>query len=280
MPGNKNTLLALNKQSIAIIRSNKKLLVFPIINYILTISLLLIAMRSLVKIEAAAWQTRHVDTKTYLVFFSIIIAYFFLFHLINTLFTAALMQCALKHIEKKSYTLRTGFRTMFKNAIPLILWKIIMTTIGPVIRFIEYWEDDWSKTSKIATNLLSTLPWMSATIIIIPVLISENLGPIRSIKRSAQLILEHWGEKAYFQSRISFTLGLIRILAFLPLIIALFIGGKIDLITASAISMILFLSVSIIHAASQIILISALYLYAINRNTSAYFDVDLLRNAL
>lgn len=280
MLNNKNIMLTLNKQSMEIIQRNKKLLVFPVINSIFTLCLFLIAFIPLVKMEAAAWETNYVSGKTYLIFFVIIIGYFFVFHLANIAFNAALTICALKYLEKKPYTIAAGFKAIGKNALRIFYWEIIMTTIGPAIRLMEYWQDNWSSTSKIAKQYLSQLPFMTGTLFILPVLVAENLGPFRSIQRSSQLIVARWGSAAAFRNRISFKLGLMRALSLLPLLIALIIGGKIVMLASSLLSLFLFSSASALYSASQIILINALYLYAIDTDTAAHFDVELLKNAL
>ena len=151
-------------------------------------------------------------------------------------------------------------------------------TAGVVIQFLEYWYDDWSKTA-FAEKKLSGLFWRISCALVLPVMVFENSGPIQSIKRSAFLIHNTWGMVRTPRVGISAVIVPIQLLMLIPLLIALFIGGKTILIIGAIVTGILILISGMLSTTTQTILLGALYLFSIGKNMAPHFDSELLQKA-
>ena len=55
------------------------------------------------------------------------------------------------------------------------------------------------------------LAWTVATFLVVPVLVSENVGPVDAVKRSAELLKRTWGENVVGNVGIGFVCGLIAL---------------------------------------------------------------------
>lgn len=278
MPSRFQTGLQLAKQSLVIIQENKKLLIFPAISSILTTAIFIFAIEPIYKLEDQAWRAKQVSHETIYIAFAAILIGFILINMILLTFNTAMTACVMKHIQKEPYRIRFAFKIMITHAWKLYCYKIVMTTAAPVIRFLEYWYDGWFETP-FATKFLSRLNIMTGIILVLPVIVDENCGPIDAIKRSAFLIENNWGTNLISRVGIAGAMIIIHILSLIPIIAAVLIGGKINLIIGGVLTMILFLTASTMNSATQIVLTSALYLFAIGKDVSHYFDHNLLRVA-
>ncbi|PIZ03496.1 MAG: hypothetical protein COY58_09005 [Gammaproteobacteria bacterium CG_4_10_14_0_8_um_filter_38_16] len=271
--------LLLAKQSIVIIRENKKLLIFPASSNILSVAILFVGLIPVYKMEVVVWEiTASANEKNILIAFAALLITFMLINWIALIFNAALTLCAIKHIQKENSPLRLGFQIMIKQALRLYFLKVIMTTAAPIIQLFEYWYDGWYETA-FAIRFLSGLNVLTAIKLVLPVMVNENCKPIAAIKRSSLLIKNTWGTTVTPRIGITVIMLTIHILSLIPAIIAVIIGGKICIVIGAILSTILFLAASTLHSAIQVILTGALYLFAIDKDTTHYYNSAALKAA-
>lgn len=273
------TGILLAKQSLAILKQKKSLIIFPLLSTIVILAVFIAGLTSLFKIEATAWvNPKAVSKATVIIFYLIFLALFFVVHLLTILFNAGLITCTTKQITGEPYTISSGFKTVCFRFPMLYLWASLMTTFGGFVRIAEYWSDRWP-ASKMATDLLAGLPWLMATLLMTPIVAIEKINPWRAIKRSAHLFKNTWGTSVVSNIGIEKITLPLRVISFIPLIIAMIIGSKTLLIVCGIITAILFFSISTAALALQSTLISALYLYANGIDVASFYDVELLKNA-
>ncbi len=272
------TSLMLIKQSMAIIRQRLSLLIFPCVSTILILVCIALISMPLVEKETIALKTNYISGMNYFIFLAAVLFLFALINMISLLFNAALTTCALKHMKHESYTVMDGFKAAFARLGKLFLWKIFMDTAGIIIRFLEYWMDSWP-TFYIAKHILQNVKLRIAIFFVTPILMTEKLSLLSTVKRSAYLIKNNWGASQQYNVNIGIILFALNIISLLPALVAFLMGGKIIIIIGSTISTILLLSMSIIHSASHDILGAGLYLYANGVEMSEFYDTQLLRNA-
>lgn len=268
-------------QSFAILRANKKLLLFSGIAALLQIAASLLIFLPLSHHEdflLHAAQPQMANLKLALIIFAVILLLFLILHMITFSFNAAILACSMKYLQNEPYQLRQGFKTLLKKLWPLLCFKVTADTAGVVIQFLEYWHDDWLKTAFVEKQL-SGLFWRISCALVLPVMVFENSGPIQSIKRSAFLIRNAWGMVLTPRVGISAVIVPIQLLMLIPLLIAFLIGGKIILIVGAIITGIFILIVGMLSTTTQTILLGALYLFAIGKNVGPYFDSELLQKA-
>lgn len=268
------------QQSIAIVRQKKNLMIFPTISTILIMATFVIGLTPLFQIEATAWSHGgYVSGRTFVIFIAILLVLFSIVGLLTLLFNAALTTCALKHIQQEPYTLSMGFKIMLSRFWKIFLIKGLYDGIAIYVKFMRYWVDDWSKSS-MSMNLVSGLPWNDAVLLIIPLLVAENTGFLQTLKRSAELVKNKWGADVTLRSNLfSRMLSLIGVFALAPLVIGIIVGGNTAIIIGAVITVLISTIKTIVHSTTQVILNCALYLYAIDVDTSAFFDTELLKKS-
>lgn len=270
----------LTKQSLAIIKQNKSLFIFPVLASILTIATFVIGLIPLFQIEAAAWRNQgYVSAKTFAIFIIILLAMFLIVGLLTLLFNAALTACVLKHIRQESYTVSLGFKTIFKLFFKIFMIKVFYDGIAVFVKFMRYWVDHWS-ASPLSMKLVSGLPWNDAVILLTPVLVSENTTFLQTLERSAYLVKNKWGhdvtKRGDFFARVLSVMGL---LGFIPIITGIIIGGTTAITIGATLTAIVMIIKTIIQSATQVITSCALYFYAADMNVSLFFDEALLQKA-
>lgn len=268
------------KRSLDIIRKNKRFLILPAINLMISIGLFALIFTPLIQFEKSLWENGgHPSIQTILVFFIVFLIYLTISNLIALLFHIAQSGYAINFINNEPCTLGHCFKRALKNTKQIYYYKLLCDSFFPMIRLLEYWMDNWPNT-KFATDTLSGLHVRVAIYLVIPILSSEKTSAFKALKHSAQCIKNTWGVSLRPRMTASATIIWLHLLSLIPALIALIIGGKIIIITGSVISVILFLCTSMLYTTAHIILASVLYLFAMgNKNTARFYDDALLKKA-
>jgi hypothetical protein len=88
-------------------------------------------------------------------------------------------------------TLSDGLRRATARVESILLWSLISATVGRIVDAVES-RVGWA--GKLIAAFLG-LGWSMATFLIVPVLVMEEQSVIDSIKRSASLLRQTWGEQ-------------------------------------------------------------------------------------
>ncbi len=92
--------------------------------------------------------------------------------------------------------------------LPMLLgWSLLAATVGFVIRLLE---ERLPLAGRIAAFIVG-VAWSLATVLVIPVLVIENVGPITALRRSGSLFRARWGEQVAGQTAIGLPLFLISL---------------------------------------------------------------------
>jgi hypothetical protein len=156
-------------------------------------------------------------------------------------------------------------------------WALLSALIGMVIQAIE---ERVGFIGKLVVGFIG-IGWAIASYFVIPTIVTENVGPIQALKRSASLIKKTWGETLTVQ------VGLSVVVFAAGLVSAALIAGGGALMAESpvlggsvmALGFVWIFAAVVIGATLQAILTAALYLYASDGQVPRNFDNDLLRNA-
>lgn len=98
----------------------------------------------------------------------------------------------------------------------ILLWSLVATTVGLILRAL-------SQQKNIGTTIVSALAgfaWAIATFFVLPVIIVEGRGPIKSISRSSELMKATWGSVL----RTNIRYGITVVFIVLGLFAAMFAG--------------------------------------------------------
>lgn len=271
---------ALMKASAAVLRSDKSLLVFPLLSGLCT---LLVAASFLVPVgmamvgqqQAGEQIGRHMSAGTYLLMFCFYLVQYF----VIIFFQTALTGVALMHLRGEPASVGAGF-ALARARLPQILgYALIAATVGLLLRMVQ---ERLGLIGRLAAGFIG-LAWTVATFLVVPVLASEGVGPVDAVKRSVELLKRSWGENLIGNGGIGVVFGLLMVLA--VLLGAALIGGAVVLQSAAAIvlaAVVVVLGLTLlglVQASLQGIYSAALYRYAEAGEASVGFDQALLQQA-
>jgi hypothetical protein len=255
-------------QSFSVLRKDKKLIVFPILSGLsaLAVAAAYFIPLSRLGILRSYVEGEHVDPTTY--------AWIFLWYCTNyfvmILFNCALAACAQIRFSGGEPTLADGMGKAASKLPNILLWAIISSTVGTILRIIEE-RSEW--LGKIVSALLG-VAWALATYLIVPVLVFEDEDVFNSIKRSGQLLRKTWGE----QITSGLGLGLPFLLLSIPGILIGFIGIHYHPLGLAA-GVLYFLLLAAVMSAVKGIFAVALYRYATQGEAPAGFSPLILNGA-
>lgn len=262
-------------QSLRVVRNQKKLIILPLFSSILIILLLSFIITPIIDYEKAQ-IVLHKSQIYFIVSAYIITALcLFLIHQITIHFNAALIYCVNEYFTGQPISLKKGIKAANKHFIQLYNWNSYSGTIGILIHLSQYFLHGTNFYKK----LLQNLAWRIATYLVIPIIMTHQLGPVKSIKLSAQLIQRTWGTELKTNFGFIPLLLLARFITLIPAIIGLIQGTHQSLLIGISASIILIIVVSTISSASITILARVLYNYATEEKVAPEFNEELIKKA-
>lgn len=203
----------LTKESWAIVRADRSLIVFPIISAIagiLTIAVFFGLGAGVITASDAEW--------TGIPFF---VAGLYLVIVVGVFSSVALAACASKALDGQDTTVGEGISAARGKLGLIFAWAAVSLFVGTVIALLQAFLEEvaGSLVSSIVGGL-ANVGWSIATYFVIPVIALEGLGPKAALKRSVGVIKERWGEGVVGTGAI----GLVFMIAFLPAVLIVFLG--------------------------------------------------------
>lgn len=265
------------KASWAVLRSDRELIVFPIVSMI---GMVIVTIAFLIPSLVAGlfdYGTRGQDgTATAIVgFLFYVVIYTVIFYA-----NSALVGAALIRLDGDDPTLRDGFRIASERAGSILGYAVIAATVGMILNALS------RRAGIIGQIVISIIgfAWNVATFLVVPVLVVEGLGPLDAIKRSAALLKSTWGEQLVG----NFSLG--AVFGLLMVGVIFIVGAPLIALGASAnspalialgivVAVLLLIALGIISSTLQGIFTAALYRYATGGSAGSFFSDDLVQNA-
>ena len=120
-------------------------------------------------------------------------------------FQTALVGAAMIRLDGGDPTLRDGLRMATSRLPAIIGYALIAATVGMVLRWIS------ERAGIVGVIIIGIIgfAWNIATFLVVPVLVTENVGPIEAIKRSGGLLRRTWGEQLIGVGGIGIVFGLL-----------------------------------------------------------------------
>jgi hypothetical protein len=268
------------KQSFAILRSDKQLMLFPVLSAIsclfVTIligtggTLLLLPARAAALASGERFNPNQ-SPVFMLAMFTLYVANYF----VIVFFNVALVGVANSRLMGGTWTFRDGLELAWARKGTILQWALVAATVGMILKTVE---ERLGVIGRLIMRIIG-VAWALACYFVVPVLAFEDLTPIEAVKRSSRLFKDTWGEKVTG----GFSLSLISMLLMLPgiglWIASMMIGG----IAAGAVGFLLMilyiLMLSVFMSAVQGVFNAALYRYACFKQVPPAFDHDLVAAA-
>ncbi|HJR73810.1 MAG TPA: DUF6159 family protein [Luteimonas sp.] len=254
------------KASAAVLRSDKELMLFPLISGVATLVVLatfLVPMFALRIFEGG-------DVRVGGAIFGFL--FYFCQYSVIIFFNCALVGAAMIRLDGGDPTLADGFAAA-KARIPSILgYAAIAATVGVLLQALK------SRDNNFIVRLIGSglgAAWTLATFLVVPVLVSRNVGPIDALKQSVSLLKKTWGENAIGNVGIGAAFGLITFVVILVGFGLAFAAAQVSVglaIAVAAVFLIGVLLLGVYQAALSGIYSAALYRYAVSHETPAAFQ--------
>jgi Family of unknown function (DUF6159) len=257
----------LTKTSWGVLRSDRSLAVFPVLGGLT--ALLLAAAFGL-----PAWVLFDDDQDVAGVILAVVGIYALTFA--GVFFNVALAAAAAQVLDGEDATVASGVAVAKRRLGAIAGWAALVASVNIVIRGLQ------ERAGPIADVLLGGLAvaWNLVTFLAVPVLTLEGTGPIETLKRSAHIFRERWGEQITGQVSIG---GIVVLAAIVPVLVLGLIGYAVGgagggVLIAIAVA-VLIVAAIISTALSQIFAV-ALYRFAVGRGATGAFTQDELASAV
>jgi hypothetical protein len=196
----------LTKESWAVVRRDRSLVVFPVVA---VISALIVAV---IFVGGGAALYDSSDSEPLLIAVGVVGAYLLI--AVSIFFNVALSACASRSLEGHDTTPGEGFAAARERLGPIFGWAGLQLVVGALISVIQaLLREGAGQIIASIVGGLAGLAWNIATFFVIPAIALEGLGPKDALKRSIAVMRERWGEGVTGSFAIG---GLIFLVAFLP----------------------------------------------------------------
>jgi len=260
------------KASAAVLRSDKELMLFPVISGIAT---LIVLATFLLPMFALRIFADGIGVGGAIFGF----LFYFCQYIVIIFFNCALVGAAMIRLDGGDPTLRDGFAAA-KSRLPAIFgYAAISATVGVLLQALK------NRDNNFIVRLLGSglgAAWTLATFLVVPVLVSRDIGPIDALKQSVELLKRTWGENAIGNIGIGAAFGLITFAVVLVGVGLVVLAAQASIALAIAVGIVFAIGVlllGIYQAALSGIYSAVLYRYAMSHETPPAFQGVALSQA-
>lgn len=270
----------LMKASAEVLRSDKSLLVFPLLSGLCSLvvmaSFMIPVAGMVIEGERLGVHYQHgLSTAAWtLLFFFYLVQYF-----VIIFFNTALAGVALKRLRGEAASVSEGLALAGSRFGAILGYALIAATVGLLLRMLQ---ERLGLLGRFVVGLIG-LAWTVATFLVVPVLAGEGVGPVDAVQRSVELLRRTWGENLIGNAGLSVVFGVIGFV-FALASVAL-VGGAVALhsivafVMAVALVVLGFIVLALVQSSLQGVYAAALYRYAEEGEAGSGFPPALLEQA-
>jgi hypothetical protein len=266
------------KASWAVLKDQPSLAVFPVISVIAAAALSVALVVPVAAGGVTAVGLGLPDKALQALGYAALFAWYFLCTFAFVFCNSALVACALQRFAGQPATVGSGFAAARRRLPQILGWSLLAATVGVILRGLQsVLKEKAGFVGELVAGVAEGL-WGVAIYFVIPVVVTEGLGPVEAVKRSSSILRRTWGES------LSGTAGLniIMFLFFLPAIgvaalIRTGIGGSAVMVTLAVLCGLYLLVLAVVFAALGSIFRAGVYSYATSGVAPAHMDADLLQ---
>jgi Family of unknown function (DUF6159) len=258
--------------SLAVVREDRSLLVFPILSAVFTVIAVALILVPTVAIALAGGNDRRVGE----IVLGAMLVSGYCATAVATFFNVALVSCAADHFRGQPTSVGDGLRAAGRRLGPILLWALIAAAVGAIVRSVE-------QRAGLVGSIVASLAgaaWSVATYFVVPVLAFEQVGPMDAIRRSVETVRRSWGESLIGNTG----LGIATFVVALPVLLLGFAGAR-QLPTDRGMGVVLLavaggllVVLMVVSSALGQVYKTAVYLYAADGEVAGYSQ-DLLDDA-
>ena len=262
----------LAKASASVLQSDKELLVFPLMS---GLAALVVMATFVVPIYTFRLFEHGIGVGG--AFFGFL--FYFCSYAVAFFFNSALVAAALIRLEGGDPTVADGLAAARARLVPILGYAAIAATVGMLLQGLR------GKDNNVIVRMIGAglgLAWTLSTFLVVPVLVSENVGPIDAIHRSLGLLKRTWGENAIGNAGLGLVFGLVFFAAIavgaLLVIGSASVSIKLAFVVGALVALALVL-LGIVQSALSSVYAAALYRYATVGEAPAGFEGTAIATA-
>ena len=278
MAGKFSRSLALAQASWSVVRADKELLLLPF----MSVLALLLLIGSFVVPAAAlgAFSPASAGGEPGPALMLGTLVFYVLGYFIAIFFNTALVGAAMARMDGGNPTLGDGLAIAWSRAGRILGYAVIAATVGLLLRAVEE-RVGW--VGQLVVKVIG-VAWTVATFLVVPVLVTRDVGPIDAVKESASLLRETWGENLIGTTGLAIVFGVAYIAVLLAGGAGVFVGVRGGLpvlaIASVVLGVVALVGLSALQATMQGVYSAALYRYATNPAQPIQgFNPDLMQLA-
>jgi hypothetical protein len=215
------------KASFSVLRAYPKLAILPAISgaiFLIVAGLILASLMPQFDFVhnsvGSIWKRFDSGTAGNIWFYVSAFAALFVMTSVAIFFNVALIHCALRAHAGEQPSIRAGLAAAVSLLPQILGWAFIATTIGVLLNMLQDAIRNYLGFLGGFLGGLLELSWAVITYFVVPVLVTEKVGPVTAIKRSGAILRAKWGESLAGEARI----GLLGML-FVAISALIFFGG-------------------------------------------------------
>jgi hypothetical protein len=270
--------LDLARAAWSVVRADKELMLLPVLSVVALLLILgslavPVALLGGLSPDAVSGEPGAVPALGALAFY--IVAYF-----VTLFFNTALVGAAMIRMDGGDPRLGDGLRIARARAGRLFGYACIAATVGLLLRALE---QRIGLIGRIVVKLIG-VGWALATFLVVPVIVTRDVGPVDAVKESADLLRRTWGENLIGNLGLGFVFGAayfgLAIVSVGCLVLVAQAGRPLLISLVLLVAIVAFLVLSVLHATMQGVYSAALYRYATDHATPLPgFGPELLEGA-
>ncbi|MBZ0275783.1 MAG: DUF6159 family protein [Anaerolineae bacterium] len=266
------------KASYSVLKSDKELLLYPIVSFI---GVILVTISFALPMLAAGLfdGLSRGDSSTGIASAIVGFLFYLVMYTVIIFSNTALIGAAMIRLDGGDPTLADGFRIARERLGTIIGYALVSATVGIILRAIS---ERGGIVGQIASSILG-FAWSVVSFLVVPVLVVENVGPVDAVKRSGELLKKTWGEQLAANFGMGAVFGLLSFAILIPgmvLVFATIATKSVALIVlVVAVLAIVLIGLGLISSTLTGIFQAALYRYATQGSTGGFFNDDVLQGA-
>ena len=256
----------LMKTSLGVLRKDKEIMIFPVLSFIACVIIL-------VSFFTGFWflGLPSSDSLSWLWIVVIFLIYLFLYFIV-IFFNTAIIACANIRLNGGDPTVSDGLRIASQNISRIFIWALISATIGVILQAIRQ-RGGW--VGKLIAGVFG-IAWTYVTFFIIPVLIYEKKGTASSIRRSASLFKQTWGETIIGTIGFGVIFFVLALLGIVPILLGGLIGTTISIVIGVILAFLYWAILGVVASATNGIYVAAMYHFATKKQLPPDYDASLI----
>jgi len=273
----------ITKLTFDVMKKDKELFLFPILSFIF--SMLFVIGLLLPTVIVKLFSGLGIEVFGVLEYVLLFVSYLGL-AFIAVFFNVCVVYTAKMRFEGGDSKFKEAIGFAFSKIHLIFAWSLVSATVGLIFRLIDNFAERLGKWGELAVRILNSILgmiWSVITIFVVPVMVYENIGPFKAIKKSFYTLKKTWGESLIRYLSMGFIQFLILIPGLIIGILMIALGFGLGIFVLGAIGIILLaiyiIGVSLIFTIAASIYNTALYVYASTGKVPAGYDDESMRQA-